>query len=245
MLEETLVPYLRQRRWFRGNKRQIRSATFVETMSIPTDSTEACVTQVAVEYTEEEPERYFVPLAFAWADRADHIRRTSPDSILSELQVTSKDKVRSGVIYDAVLDKAFGDSLLDLILRKKQLKGTKGDLRAVPVGACDPRQLKGVSLDVTAMRPEQTNSSIVFGDRFILKLFRNLGDGVNPDLEISHFLTQKAGFMNTPPLAGDIEYKSRDRRKFAARHSSGFRAERRRRLAAYAGCVEPILRSCA
>ena len=185
-------------------------------MSIPTDSTEACVTQVAVEYTEEEPEGYFVPLAFASGDRADHIRRTSPASILSDLQVTSKDKVRTGVIYDAVLDKAFGDSLLDLILRKKQLKGTKGDLLALPAGASrDPRQLKGVSLDVTSMRPEHTNSSIVYGDRFILKLFRNMGDGVNPELEMSHFLTQKAGFKNTPPLAGEIEYKNRDRRKFA------------------------------
>ena len=216
VLEESLIPYLRQRRWFRGQKRQIRSATFAETMTIPTDSTEACFAQVAVEYTEEEPERYLVPLAFAWGDRADHLRQTSPGSILSELQVTIKDKVKTGVIYDAVLDKAFGDSLLDLILRKKQLKGTKGDLLAVPAGASrDPRQLKGVSLDVTAMRSEQTNSSIVYGDRFILKLFRNMGDGVNPELEISHFLTQKVGFVNTPPLAGEIEYKNRDRRKFA------------------------------
>jgi maltose alpha-D-glucosyltransferase/alpha-amylase len=216
VLEESLIPYLRQRRWFRGKKRQIRSATFAETMFIPTDSTETCAAQVAVEYTEEEPERYFVPLAFAWGDRADHIRRTSPDSILTELQVTNKDKIKAGVIYDAVLDKAFGDSLLDLILRKKQLKGPKGDLLAVPAGASrDPRQLKGVSLDVTAMRPEQTNSSIVFGDRFILKLFRNLGDGVNPELEMSHFLTQQARFVNTPPLAGEIEYENRERRKFA------------------------------
>ena len=215
MLEESLIPYLRQRRWFRGNKRQIRSATFVETMSIPTDSTEACVAQIAVEYTEEEPERILrsagVRLGRSSRSRPAHVARL----ILSELQVTGKDKVRSGVIYDAILDKAFGDSLLDLILRKKQLKGTKGDLRAIPAGACDPRQLKGVSLDVTAMRPEQTNSSIVYGDRFILKVFRNLGDGVNPELEMSHFLTQKAGFVNTPPLAGEIEYKNRDRRKFA------------------------------
>src|SRR5262245_17151216 len=57
------------------------------------------------------------------------------------------------------------------------------------------------------MRTEQSNSSIVFGDQLILKLFRRVEPGVNPDLELGNFLTDKVGFDHTPPVAGSIEYK--------------------------------------
>lgn len=56
------------------------------------------------------------------------------------------------------------------------------------------------------MRAEQSNSSIFYGDRFILKLFRRIEPGINPDIEIGQFLTER-GFRNSPPLTGSIEYR--------------------------------------
>jgi maltose alpha-D-glucosyltransferase/alpha-amylase len=56
---------------------------------------------------------------------------------------------------------------------------------------------------------EQSNTSVMFEDRFIMKLYRKLGEGVNPDLEIGRFLTDEAGFTNTAPVAGALEYSTR------------------------------------
>ena len=56
------------------------------------------------------------------------------------------------------------------------------------------------------MQAEQSNSSILYGDRLILKLFRRVETGLNPDLELSSYLTQH-GYTATPPLAGAIEYR--------------------------------------
>ena len=59
---------------------------------------------------------------------------------------------------------------------------------------------------------EQSNSAIFYGRRFLMKLFRRLEPGLNPDVEIGRFLTEKAAFPRTPKTAGALEYrKSRDR----------------------------------
>ncbi len=52
---------------------------------------------------------------------------------------------------------------------------------------------------------EQSNSNVVFGDQLIFKLYRRLGEGMNPELEIGEHLTSKAHFANTAPLAAAIE----------------------------------------
>jgi maltose alpha-D-glucosyltransferase/alpha-amylase len=56
-------------------------------------------------------------------------------------------------------------------------------------------------------KAEQSNTSILYGDAFILKLYRRLEPGVNPDLEMGAYLTAR-GFPHTPQLAGAIEYRT-------------------------------------
>ena len=55
---------------------------------------------------------------------------------------------------------------------------------------------------------EQSNSNVIFDERFLFKLYRRLGDGINPELEIGEHLT-KVGFEHTAPLAGAIEVATR------------------------------------
>jgi maltose alpha-D-glucosyltransferase/alpha-amylase len=54
---------------------------------------------------------------------------------------------------------------------------------------------------------EQSNTSIIFGDKLILKVFRRVDEGVNPDLEIGRFLTEKAKFAHSASVAGVLEYR--------------------------------------
>src|SRR5439155_643816 len=61
---------------------------------------------------------------------------------------------------------------------------------------------------------EQSNTSVIFGDRLIMKVFRRLADGLNPDLEITRFLTQQTTFRGTPRLAGAVEYSTGARGTF-------------------------------
>src|SRR4029450_8827603 len=63
------------------------------------------------------------------------------------------------------------------------------------------------TLEPSLVRAEQRNTSLIYADRFILKLFRRLAEGVNPDLEIGSFLTEKVFFPHIPHVAGVIEYQ--------------------------------------
>jgi maltose alpha-D-glucosyltransferase/alpha-amylase len=51
---------------------------------------------------------------------------------------------------------------------------------------------------------EQSNTSILYGKQLILKLFRRLQPGENPDVEIGRFLTEVARFPRIPPFLGEI-----------------------------------------
>jgi len=57
---------------------------------------------------------------------------------------------------------------------------------------------------------EQSNTSIIFGDRLILKLYKRLQTGENPDVEIGRFLSGAAQFKHIPPFYGEISIDSDD-----------------------------------
>jgi maltose alpha-D-glucosyltransferase/alpha-amylase len=209
-LEDRLIGYIQEQRWFGGKARDIKTATFIETVPISFDSVKACLTQIQVEYTEEAAEIYVLPLSFATGEQADEIRKSSPGAVIAEVTIRDKQASTEGLLYDAVLDKEFCKSLIDMIARRKQLRGVGGDFIALPTRALRNGPAVNVSnLEVASTRAEQSNSSVIFGDQLILKLFRRTQEGINPDLEIGHFLTDRIGFQHSPSVAGSIEYRTK------------------------------------
>ena len=69
----------------------------------------------------------------------------------------------------------------------------------------------GSALTVRRSSAEQSNSSILYGDRFILKLFRRQQAGPNPDCEVGRYLAEYAHFPNVPAFLGSIEYAPQKR----------------------------------
>src|SRR4051794_14920105 len=94
--------------------------------------------------------------------------------------------------------------LLDLIREQADIEHDESVVRF--------RRLGEIAAELDAPRPvgtEQSNSSVVFGDQLILKVFRRLEPGINPDLEITRFLTEH-GFERIPGLVGWYEIEGRN-----------------------------------
>src|SRR5438874_3425137 len=215
-LEDRVMRYVQTQRWFGRKAREVKGATFVERVPVSFNSADACITQIQIEYTEEDPETYMLPLSFATGERAEQIRQSSPNAILADVTVRLKENAIEGILYDGVLDKEFCTSLIDMILRRRHLRGTAGEFVAVPTRLLRNGPTAAIrNLEVSSIRAEQSNSSVVLGDQLILKLFRRAEEGTNPDVEIGSFLTERTGFTHAPPVAGTIEYRTNNGRAAA------------------------------
>jgi maltose alpha-D-glucosyltransferase/alpha-amylase len=207
-LERALLNYLPRCRWFGAKAKTMRRARVSETVPLIEEESKACLALVDVEYGDAEAETYCLPLAAATGEHAQEVRAHNPDRVVAELRSRGNGEV-GGLLYDAVADHEVCFSLLELIERRRRLRGINGELMAFSTSAF--RTLRGpreVLPLPRLLKVQQSNSSIVYGDSLIMKLFRRLDVGVNPDLEISRFLTEHASFTHTPPVAGWLEYRS-------------------------------------
>jgi maltose alpha-D-glucosyltransferase/alpha-amylase len=204
-LERALQNWLPSRRWFGGKARTIKGVRLQEIIPLPTATEKTYLTFLQVEYVETEPESYLLPLACAFAEQADKVCLDSPALVLARLTVSRLNQ--DGVLHDALADKAFCLALLRLISSRQSLRGNAGELKATHTALLRRLRMEGaLALEPSAPKGEQSNSSIIYGDRLTLKLFRRLDVGTNPELEISRFLSGRK-FAHTPPLAGALEYR--------------------------------------
>jgi len=210
-LEAAISGYIRQRRWFGSKARYTRSVEIEDAISIPYDTSVAHLVLVKIEYTEGEPETYLIPATFATEEQAVQVLDDIPQAVIARLKLGRKSSERDGVIYDALVEQGFRDALLKAMSRRRRFRGEKGEL--VTSYSRDVfRRIRKSSQETLAsavLPGEQTNTSVVYGERFKLKLFRHLEEGVSPELEIGRFLTEKEPFPNAPPVAGVLEYRNR------------------------------------
>lgn len=206
-LEALLPDFLRARRWFGGKARAIQSVHILEAICLghATGGLKTFLVLVEVAYREGKSETYVLPLTFGAGGRAVQVQNEIPQTIVTRLKVNGDQG--EGVLFDALWDKGFSTELLEVIGRGRRFEGTHGEVTASPTEAFRQLLPSGeVRLEPSIMQAEQSNTSVVYGNRLILKLFRRLEEGVNPDLEIGRFLTER-GFGHIPPVAGAIEYR--------------------------------------
>jgi maltose alpha-D-glucosyltransferase/alpha-amylase len=86
------------------------------------------------------------------------------------------------------------------------MKARVGELVGVTASTFEADQTV-VSGNSQVLSAEQSNSSMIFDNKFFLKLYRKIEDGVNPDVEINRFLTERTDFPNVPAFIGAIEYR--------------------------------------
>jgi len=206
-LERLLPEYLQKCRWFGGKAKQVRAAKIVEAARMSYDTTAAYLLFTEVQYAGGLPETYLLPLAFAPAERAQEITLVNAAAPVAQVKIRGGD-TSEGILFDALADSRFCKSLLQLIARGESVRAERGEI-AGSTSTLLP-QIAGSSeapLEPVPVKREQSNSSIVFGERLILKVFRRLVEGVNPDLEIGRFLTEKMGFTHAPAFAGAVEFR--------------------------------------
>ena len=197
--ESVLRAYLGRQRWFGGKSRPI-TGTRIEDWAVFNHGTSA-LALVQVQYGEGECDTYLVTLGLLFGKAADALREESPNALLARV-VTAAD---GGVLHEAVYNDSASEALLALITGGAQISSRDGVILGVPSSTL--AHLQGPSREVPRRgSAEQSNTSIIFGDHLIMKLFRRQQAGPNPDTEIGSYLTEQTHFTHIAPFGGSIQY---------------------------------------
>ncbi|WP_433269138.1 maltokinase N-terminal cap-like domain-containing protein [Actinosynnema sp. CS-041913] len=190
-LERALTAWLPWQRWFGGKGRPVDSVAVVQAVELVDQRASGgplgLLTVAEVRFTDGGIERYQVPVG---------VRTTLPDR-LAPAVLAGFDGC---VVYDATGDTELNSLLLRLIGQHAH----RDTLHFVPepgsgFSGASRRGLVGRTIGV-----EQSNTSIVFGDRYILKLYRRIAEGVNPDLD-AHRALRRARSPHIAALLGAVE----------------------------------------
>jgi maltose alpha-D-glucosyltransferase/alpha-amylase len=202
--ERALREWLPSRRWFSGKNKDVRAVHVDELIPVAIVTEKAFIALVKVEFFQSEPEIYILPLAAAFGEQKETILHERPTLVIANIKVTNGNQ--EGVLYDAIGSRAFCRTLLEIFRTLPVLSGLRGSLNAANTPVLSRLLPPDGILEPNIGSAEQSNSSVVYGDKLILKIFRRVEPGTNPEMEIGAFFTSKQ-FAYTPSLAGAMEYR--------------------------------------
>jgi maltose alpha-D-glucosyltransferase/alpha-amylase len=204
-LATTIIPeYLMKMRWFGGKARNIHNISVSGAAEIGAGKTNAVILIVEVAYENGLPELYQLPVMIATGHAAASVCEHHPNAVLCNILMGEE----KGVLFEAVFDEGFRKALFDSIVAGNRVSIGNADeivfARSNRLHAgSEERGLRSKILGV-----EQSNTSIVYDNAYFLKLYRKVDRSINPDLELSRFLTDEAKFQHTPEYLGDIQWIS-------------------------------------
>jgi maltokinase len=184
-----LIAYVEPQRWFGSKTREVTDATIVDAALVRRAEPLLALALVELRFDTGTHETYQLLLGLRPADES-----------WSEDVVTQLD---GWTAYDALADTALARELVHLV--------RSSATERAPEGAFEFRPLEGFAalgrelVDARRIAGEQSNSSVVFDEKLILKCFRRLEAGINPELELLRFLTEHR-FSNVPELGGWYAY---------------------------------------
>jgi maltose alpha-D-glucosyltransferase/alpha-amylase len=202
-LENQILPnYMMRLRWFGGKARGMEGVRVVNHATVPVPEGSIFFLLIEVTYRDGLPDLYQLPVAFGKAPLSYKLQDNCPQSVIALLKVGEEE----GILYDAI----YGMDLQQAIITNM------GNQQVVGQGNSDiefsaNRELKRHIEQQPVTRPrvlsaEQSNTSITYDNKYYLKLYRKVDRAINPDVEITQYLTQEAGFKHIPEFIGTIKW---------------------------------------
>jgi len=143
-------------------------------------------------------QRYVLPMQIEWV-RFDR-ERYNPRAFAA---------VRQGAREGTLLDVATDHIFIALLLRnlREVLTVEENGLRLEfrPTSKFSDKPIRQPER-IRAVDTEQSNSTALVDNDYVVKIYRKLESGTNPEIEMGWFLTEVAGFANTPSLLGSVEF---------------------------------------
>jgi maltose alpha-D-glucosyltransferase/alpha-amylase len=227
-----LLRYVRQRRWFRGKDRAIKEVRIVDQLPLGTDDDPVTV-MLEVEYTAGEPETYPMALVVHRGDEMARRQQAAPHAIVAlvdepdaeseggaaapeaealpggtSADVSALTPPREEIgLFDAFATGEITWTLLEAISGRRIVQGATGQLRGD--GGAELRALLGEDPRPLVRAPEleQTNTVTMVGQKALVKIYRQVEQALNVELEVGAFLSARMQEPLAPKILGSLEYQ--------------------------------------
>jgi maltose alpha-D-glucosyltransferase/alpha-amylase len=205
---DTLPRYIEAQRWYSAKGTAIERARITEQALWQEGKLTWLMAVVDLE-TAASGERmsYFMPLALAWEDRdEERVRALSPAAVA---KIRQQGDV--GVMGDAFADASFCRAVVQAMSKGREIASSQGKIVFRPTAAFG--EIAGrdfATLSVDRPRGSSSNTVVSMGERVMLKGYRRLRTGMNPELEMGLYLTEVVNFTNCARLAGVVENVGND-----------------------------------
>ena len=175
-----------------------RSVGVVEHLPLRSDDPDLSLWLVLVDamHNGNTPDRYVVPLALAF-----DARTPPPERLIARVE----DGGRVGMVYDALTEPAFQQALLEGVINDHTILGREGSLVCSAPHGIDIEQI-GEDPPLTEVASGEIY--IKYGTDIAVKVFPRVEPGMNPDLELRRFLTERTAFDDLADVFGSLEYHS-------------------------------------
>ena len=218
-LEQQALPaYLMNQRWFGAKDARIQATRIVFSAELPGEGEGYLLAGIEVALAgQREPQLYLLPLATTWGE--EHVSRTT--SLLPFMLAKARRGPRVGALHDAIAADGLALALIRQIRDGATLSAGEGRVVAWSTPLLAEAEL-APDAAVRRIGGEQSNTSLLVGDKVMVKIYRRLQPGIHPEIEIGRFLTQVAGYTHTPPLMGAVEREGGDGTSTALAAAFGF-----------------------
>src|SRR5262249_52511628 len=157
--------HIRNARWFGSKARSFRNLKVTEQLPVSPGAGGARLWLVEVNYLDAPSETYAVPVEIASVESTHSITQSAPQAVGAHFAGSN-----GAIVCDAIWDQAFRSQLFDAIVQRRTLKAQAGQFVGITKVDLETQDA-GVSEKSYVLSAEQSNSSMLFGNKFFLKLY--------------------------------------------------------------------------
>ena len=184
---DVLLRWMLTRSWYRGAGQAVQAARVKEVLVIPAADLPVVLAAVEVRYRHAETVTYLVPLTTRRAPDAGDIADETAQAVVARLAGSGE----PAQLLDGSQVPGVFETLLQMVVGRRNVRTTQGSL----VGRREPGLTAHAGRGAGTLRarpireqPFTSNSLASYGDRLVMKLYRVLEEGPNPDLELGRYL---------------------------------------------------------
>lgn len=208
-LENKFLPsYLMKMRWFGGKGKGLDSIKVVSQATIPLgQNPPAYILLLEMAYQNDLPEMYQLPVAYGKEQFSNRVKEDCPQAVIARIKIGGEEE---GVLFDAIYGLEMQQALLVNMGENVKLKAKNSEIHFTGNADLAAHIKENDKFKPRVLSGEQSNTSITFDGKYFFKLYRKVDRAINPDMEITHFLTHEAQFKNIPAFVGAVEWKHKN-----------------------------------